>query len=100
VTKKPLQEVETLPARIQYAMDRIGFTAATLSERSGIHPSQISRLRDGTRASNVALPSIIKLARALDVPVGWLAANEGPLPAAPTFRQSTDRRRRDKPDGD
>ncbi len=92
----PLPELATLPERLKYARTRAGLTGAALADKSGIDAPRISRLEKGERAQGVEAATIIMLARALDVDVGWLAADEGTLPPR-TFRE-TDRRK--KPDGE
>jgi transcriptional regulator with XRE-family HTH domain len=98
--KKPLPpppELLTLPGRLRYARERSGLTATAVAERSKIDLSQISRFEREARPG-IEAATIIRLAEALGVPVGWLAADEGQLPPAPIFRESSDRRRRRKPD--
>jgi transcriptional regulator with XRE-family HTH domain len=94
---KPLPELETLPERLKYARKRAGYTGAALAEATAIDAGQISRLESGERTAGVEAATIIRLARELGVPVGWLAADEGPLPEAPIFRETDGRKR--KPSG-
>ncbi len=94
----PLPELETLPERLKYARKRVGMTGAALAEASKIDAGQISRLESGERTAGVEAATIIRLARELGVPVGWLAADEGVLPEKVQIFSETDRRRR-KPRG-
>jgi transcriptional regulator with XRE-family HTH domain len=100
--KKPvtvLPELATLPERLKYARTRIGMTGAALAEASEIDAGQISRLESGERVGGVEAQTLIRLARNLGVPVGWLAADEGPIPEkVPVFRETDGRRR--KPRGE
>ena len=86
-----------LPSRLKYARERAGLTGVALAERSGIDPSQISRYEnpESGRAGGIEAATLIRLAEALGVPVGWLAADEGTLPPVPVFRESGTT----KPDG-
>ena len=99
--KKPAalpQELLTLPGRLKYARERARITRTALAEMSDIDISQISRLEKGERGLGVEAATIIRLAHALGVPVGWLAADEGDPGPVPVFREGRDRRR--KPDSD
>ena len=98
--KKPLPpppELLTLPGRLKYARERAGLTATAVAERSNIDLSQISRFEREPRPG-IEAATLIRLAQALGVQVGWLAADEGTLPPAPLFKEPTDGRRR-KPRG-
>ena len=90
----PPPQLLTLPARLKYARERTGMTATALAERAEMDLSQISRLESGERAGGIEAATVIRLAQALGVPIGWLAADEGQLPPAPIFREQTDRRRK------
>jgi transcriptional regulator with XRE-family HTH domain len=95
----PLPELQTLPGRLKYARERAGLTGAALAMAAEMDPSQVSRLEGDERLAGVEAATIIRLARALGVPVGWLAADEGPLPPKiPVFRETDGRRR--KPSSD
>lgn len=83
----PPPELLTLPSRLKYARERIGMTGVALAQASGLDPAQISRFEKAERLTGVEAATLIKLARALGVPVGWLAADEGTLPPAPIFRE-------------
>lgn len=89
-------ELLTLPSRITYARERGKLTKAALAKAAGMDAPAITRLEQGERAEGVEAATIIRLARALKVPVGWLAADEGEPGPVPIFRESGDRRRRDK----
>ncbi len=78
-----------LPGRLKYARERAGLTGAALAEKAGIDPSQVSRYEnpESGRAGGIEAATLIRLAEALGVPVGWLAADEGTLPPVPVFRE-------------
>jgi transcriptional regulator with XRE-family HTH domain len=88
-------ELLTLPSRITYARERGKLTQAALAKAAGMDPPAISRLEKGERSEGIEAATIIRLARALQVPVGWLAADEGDAGPVPVFREAGDRRRRD-----
>jgi transcriptional regulator with XRE-family HTH domain len=92
----PPKVLLTLPVRMRYARERQGLTLTALAESTGMDLSQLSRLEKGERVAGVEAATVLRLASALNVPVGWLAADEGQLPPVPVFRE-TDRRR--KPGG-
>lgn len=92
-------ELETLGGRLIYARERQHLTAAAVAKAASMDPGQLSRYESGERTAGIEAATVIALARALGVPVGWLAADEGqlpPLPPVPIFRESSDRRRRRK----
>ncbi len=62
-------------------------TGVALAEAANIDPAQVSRYENAERLSGVEAATLIRLARALGVPVGWLAADEGGLPPVPVFRE-------------
>lgn len=83
----PPPELLTLPGRLKYARERAGMTGAALAQAAQIDPAQVSRFENAERLTGVEAATLIRLARALGVPVGWLAADEGGLPPAPIFRE-------------
>lgn len=98
--KKPaaeLPELATFHARLTYARERAGITKRALAKALGVDPGQITRHEQGERAQGIEAATVIRLARELGVPVGWLAADEGSLGPPPVFREGGDRRR--KPNG-
>jgi len=94
----PPAELLTLPTRLKYARERINMTQAALAKRADMDPGQVSRLEKGERGAGIEVAIVIRLARELGVPVGWLAADEGDLPEAPkgptVFSEDSDRRRK------
>lgn len=94
----PPQELVTLPERLKYARTRRKLTLEKVAEAAEADPSQVSRLERGVRVGGVEAATLIRLSRALGVPVGWLVADEGAAPPVPVFVEETDRRRR-KPRG-
>ena len=88
-------ELKTLPGRVTYARERLGMTMTELATQLDVPLSTMSRLESGERIDGIEAATLIRLARALGVPVGWLAANEGAPPATdiPVFREPPKRRR-------
>ena len=100
-TPKPeVSELKTFPARLTYARTRGKLTKSALADKALMDISQLTRLEQGERVDGIEAATIIRLARALKVPVGWLAADEGDPGPVPVFRESGDKRRRAKPEGD
>lgn len=100
--KKPkplLPELQTFPSRLTYARERGKLTKAALAKKAEMDPAQLTRFEDGDRIEGIEAATLIKLAKALEVPVGWLAADEGDPGPVPVFKEAGDRRRRAKPDG-
>ncbi len=83
----PPRELVDLPDRLQYARKRAGFTQKELAERSQVSEGQISRLVNAARTEGIEAVTIIRLARALGVPVGWLLADEGDVGPVPVFTE-------------
>lgn len=86
----PPPELLTLPSRLKYARERAGLTQVALAEKAQIDPAQVSRYEDpdSGRGPGIEAATLIRLAKALGAPVGWLAADEGALPPAPIFRET------------
>lgn len=100
--KKPkplLPELQTFPSRLTYARERGKLTKAALAKKADMDPAQLTRWEDGERVDGMEAATLIRLARALVVPVGWLAADEGEPGPVPVFREAGDKRRRPKTDG-
>lgn len=93
-TKTTPPELLTLPTRVKYARERGKMTMKALALRAEMDPSQITRLEAGDNQEGIEAATLIRLARALGVPVGWLAADEGEPGPVPVFRNVTDKRRR------
>lgn len=87
-------ELLGLPTRLRYARERAQMTQTALAKRAGIDLSQVSRIEGGERSEGIETATVIKLARALGAPVGWLAADEGEPGPIPVFREGRDRRRK------
>jgi transcriptional regulator with XRE-family HTH domain len=90
----PPPELATLPARLRYARERSQMTQTALAAKAQVALPQISRLEAGERVSGIEAATIIRLARALGAPVGWLAADEGELGQIPVFHEGRDKRRK------
>jgi transcriptional regulator with XRE-family HTH domain len=91
-----LRELTTLPSRLIYLRDRMKATQASIAKAAGMDKGQLSRLENGHRVQGIEASTLIRLAKALGCPVGWLAADEGQPGPVPVFREGQDRRR--KPD--
>jgi ribosome-binding protein aMBF1 (putative translation factor) len=89
-------ELKTLPGRLKYARERAELTVTGLAKRAELDKSQVSRIETGQAADGIEAATIIRLARALGTPVGWLAADEGEPGPVPVFREGRDRRRKPK----
>jgi transcriptional regulator with XRE-family HTH domain len=87
-------ELKTLPVRLKYARERSGMTQTALAGRAQMDKSQVSRIESGEAADGIEAATIIRLARALGTPVGWLAADEGEPGPVPVFTEGADRRRK------
>lgn len=94
--RKPNQqmpvELESFPTRLRYAREKAGLTKRALADRSGVDIGQLSRWERSERGVRITVETLLRLARALGQPVGWLAADEGH--PVPVIREVTDRRRR------
>jgi transcriptional regulator with XRE-family HTH domain len=90
-----LVELAGFPRRLRLARNLANLSQEKLAELAGLDKGQISRFESGERVAAAHMATIIKLARALGQPTGWLAADEG-KPAVPVFTQPTDRRRKPK----
>lgn len=66
----------TLHGRIAHAKDSLGWDWKTLAERAGLDASTLTRLRD---AEGVNLWTVVAIARAMDVRLGWLLDGEHPM---------------------
>jgi transcriptional regulator with XRE-family HTH domain len=62
----------TLGANLRKARERTGLSQEALGHRANFHPTEINRIERGRR--NPGLLTIIKLAKALDIPAGDLLA--------------------------
>lgn len=57
---------------LRLARERAGLTQEALGHRADFHPTEVNRIERGRR--NPGLVTIVKLARALDIPAGELLA--------------------------
>ena len=62
----------TLAERIQYAMDKRGMSQADLARATGMRTSKISYIVTGA-TKDPQFESVIKIAKALDVSLNYLA---------------------------
>ncbi|HSZ13181.1 MAG TPA: helix-turn-helix transcriptional regulator [Solirubrobacteraceae bacterium] len=57
---------------LRSARERAGLTQEALGHRANFHPTEVNRIERGRR--NPGLLTIVKLAKALDIPAGDLLA--------------------------
>ncbi|HEV2974885.1 MAG TPA: helix-turn-helix transcriptional regulator [Solirubrobacteraceae bacterium] len=62
----------TFGANLRSARERAGLTQEALGHRADFHPTEVNRIERGRR--NPGLLTIVKLAKALDVPASDLLA--------------------------
>ncbi len=62
-----------LGERLRLAREWRGLTQAELSERAGVERKSFYNIENDKMQGNVKLPTLVKLARALNLPPGWLA---------------------------
>ena len=71
-TPDPLDPRSLLGANLRSARERAGLTQEALGHRAGYHPTEVNRIENGRR--NPGLITIVKLARALEIPASDLVA--------------------------
>lgn len=59
-----------LGSNLRAAREKLRLTQEEVAERSGVHPTEISRMEAGKRDPQVS--TLLKLAKALEVPPGQL----------------------------
>lgn len=62
----------TFGVNLRSARERAGLTQEALGHRANFHPTEVNRIERGRR--NPGLLTIVKLAKALDIPAGDLLA--------------------------
>jgi len=62
----------TFGANLRSARERAGLTQEALGLRASFHPTEVNRIEKGRR--NPGLLTIVKLAKALNIPAGDLLA--------------------------
>jgi transcriptional regulator with XRE-family HTH domain len=62
----------TFGANLRAARNRAGLSQEALGHRADFHPTEVTRIEKGRR--NPGLLTIVKLAKALDIPAGDLLA--------------------------
>ena len=67
---------ENLSERIQYAMLQQGIQQADLARMTGLSRAVVSQIVSGT-TKNPLFVNVVKIARALNVPLDYLAGNIG-----------------------
>jgi transcriptional regulator with XRE-family HTH domain len=90
------EERKAIGARIKEGRAIKGMAQNALADEVGVTQSYMSRLESGDREAGLAV--LLRIAKVLGQPVGWIAADEGPGPVArPTvsWEQRDQRRRRD-----
>lgn len=69
-----------LSGRLKMARRARGWAVTELGERADVDIGTISRTENDIGIEGRSATLLVRLAEALDVPVGWLIANEGPAP--------------------
>jgi len=90
----PPVEIELLGDRIRFRRKQAHLTVTALAEKASMDKSQVSRIETGKASEGIEAATIIRLARALGSPVGWIIANEGDPGPVPVFKDGGDRRRK------
>jgi transcriptional regulator with XRE-family HTH domain len=65
-----MQRVGNLGTNLRDARKRLGLTQEEVGERSGVHPTEVSRIEAGKRDPRIS--TLLRLARALEVRPGEL----------------------------
>lgn len=80
--RKPTPDaMRGFPERLTEAVRDSGQTDAAIAEASGVDAGGISRWKRGQRYAGIDAATVVRLAAALDVRVGWLLAGETPKTA-------------------
>ncbi|WP_406628298.1 helix-turn-helix domain-containing protein [Patulibacter brassicae] len=61
-----LADLAAFAANVRAAREASGFTQEDVADRSGIHPTEVSRIERGLRDPRIS--TVLRLAKALDVP--------------------------------
>lgn len=76
--KERSSELKGLGRRARHARERIGYGVREAADAVGVDNSSLSRLEAGKRLMD--MDDLIRLARLYRCPVGWLIAEDQPLP--------------------
>lgn len=79
--------MQTLSERLQWARAASGLSSRGLARAAGLSQRHIGFLESGER-DNPELRTLVAIAKALGVPLGWLAAGEGRRPTAKHIRKT------------
>jgi transcriptional regulator with XRE-family HTH domain len=94
-----LPELKLIGGRVRQRREESGLTVTALAKKANMDKSQISRLESGDAREGIRVDTLLRIARVLGAPVGWIIANEGQPGPVPIFEDGQDGRRR-KPSGD
>lgn len=81
--------MDTIGARLRYARDAAGCSAAALASLAGLSPAHVGMIERGDRF-RLAYPTISRLARALGVSAEWLGEGIGPTPDPAAVRAAVE----------
>ena len=66
----------TLSRKLRQALAESGINQAELSRRTSLSTGYIAMLINGERGQNVSAETLVKLAKALDKPIGYFLTSE------------------------
>lgn len=72
--EKSMKRNPTFSKRLKEARTKIGYTQRELSEKSQVSCSVVESVEGGI--ADATTKNLLKLARALEVPAGWLAGDD------------------------
>ncbi len=70
-----MDDLARIGVNLRTARTGLGITQEEVSRRSGVHPTEVSRIEAGSR--NLRVETLIALARAVEVPPGRLLDGVG-----------------------
>lgn len=93
------EELEDIGKRVKEARRLKEMSQVALATEVGVGQTYLSRIEAGKRQLSLAV--LVRIAKALGQPIGWIAANEspGPVARAPVNWDQRDQRRKRDPRG-